>query len=202
MHWRNAAERAVRTFNNHFIAYLCTVDPLFPFYLWDRLSPQVIMTLNMLRRSQLNPGISAYEQVNGIHIFERTPLAPLRCKVQIHKKPHKRLTYAAHSVDGWCLGPAVHHYRCYTYYNIDTVGDTTPDTIDFFLAFMKMPNYSIRDMAIYAAADLSKSLQTPRPESHFEVGDSQIKAIRELAQIFDADTKIANRDALPTPQTR
>ena len=31
MHRINDAERAVRTFNNHFIASLFTVDPLFPF---------------------------------------------------------------------------------------------------------------------------------------------------------------------------
>ena len=62
-----------------------------------------------------------------------------------------------------------------------------------------MPNYSTRDMAIHAAADLSKALQTPRPESPFQVGDSQLKAIRELSQIFDAETKIPNRDAFPTP---
>ena len=37
MHWRNAEERAVRNFRNHFIAVLCTVEPIFPFYLWDPL---------------------------------------------------------------------------------------------------------------------------------------------------------------------
>ena len=51
MYRRNAAERAVGTFNNHFIAALCTVEPLFPFYLWDHLLSQVTMTLNMLQRS-------------------------------------------------------------------------------------------------------------------------------------------------------
>ena len=70
-------------------------------------------------------------------------------------------------MDGWRLGTAVHHYRCYTFYNIDTGGETTPDTIAFFPAFMKIPNYSTRDMAIHAATDLAKSLQTPRPESPF-----------------------------------
>ena len=85
MHWRNDAERAVRNFKRHFLSALCTVDPLFPFYLWDRLLPQVTMTLNMLRRSQLNFGISTYEQVDGIQSFERIPLAPLGCKVQIHE---------------------------------------------------------------------------------------------------------------------
>ena len=137
---------------------------LFSFYLWDRLLPQVTMTLNMLRRSQLNPGLSAYEQVDGIQNFEQTPLAPLVCKVQIHEKPHKRITYAPHSVDGWYLGPAVHNYRCYTCYNIDIGGETTPDTIAFFPEFMKILNYCTRDMAIHDAKYPEKALQTPRPE--------------------------------------
>ena len=83
--------------------------------------------------------------------------------MQIHEKPHKQLTYAPHSVDGWYLGPSIHHYRCYTCYKIDTGVETTPDTIAFFPEFMKIPNYSTRDMAIHDDADLEKALQTPRP---------------------------------------
>ena len=94
LHRSNAAERSVRTLNNHFIAALCTVEPLFPLYLWDRILPQFTMTLNMMWRSRLNPGLSSYEQVGVIHNFERTPLAPLGFKAQIHEKPHKQLTYA------------------------------------------------------------------------------------------------------------
>ena len=57
-------------------------------------------------------------------------------------------------------------------------------------------------MAIHAAADLAKALQTSRPESPFQVGGDQLKAIRKLSHIFDADTKIQYRDALSPPQTR
>ena len=64
---------------------------------------------------------------------------------------------------------------------------------------MKIPNYSSRDMAIHASADLAKALQTPRPESHFQVENAQLKAIRELSKIFDAENKIPNMDVLPTP---
>ena len=64
---------------------------------------------------------------------------------------------------------------------------------------MTMPKYSTRDIAIHDAVDLAKYLQTPRSESPFQVGDARLKAIRELAQIFDAETKTPNRDALPTP---
>ena len=62
-----------------------------------------------------------------------------------------------------------------------------------------MTGYSSIDMAIYADVDLEKALQTSRPESTFQVGDSQLKVIRELAKIFDAETIIPNRDALTTP---
>ena len=157
MHHRNASERAVRTFKNRFIAALCTVDPLFPFYLWDCLFPQVTMTLNMLWRYRLNAGLSSYEKVDGIHNFEQTPLAPLGCKVQIHENPHNWFTYAPHSVNGWYLGPSVHHFIWYTCYNIDTGGETTPDTIAFFPSFMKMSNYSTSDYGLGVCKDFARS---------------------------------------------
>ena len=66
MNRRNAAERSVRTFKKHFIAALCTVEPLFPLYLWNRLLPQVTMTLTMLRQYRLNPELSNYEEEASI----------------------------------------------------------------------------------------------------------------------------------------
>ena len=45
---------------------------------------------------------------------------------------------------------------------------------------MKILNYSTIDMDIHAAADPAKALQRPRPESPFQVGDAQLKEIREL----------------------
>ena len=62
--------------------------------------------------------------------------------------------------------------------NIDTGGETTPYTISFFPEFMKIPNYSSRDTTIHAAEDMAKALQITSPEPPFQVGYSQIKAIR------------------------
>jgi hypothetical protein len=44
-HLRDAAERAIRTFKEHFVAGLYSVDPTFILHLWDRLSPQAELTL-------------------------------------------------------------------------------------------------------------------------------------------------------------
>ena len=51
---------------------------------------------------------------------------------------------------------------------------------------MKIHNFIFRDMDIHAAIDLAKVLQTTFPESYFQVGGSQLKAIKELAKTFDA----------------
>ena len=64
---------------------------------------------------------------------------------------------------------------------------------------MNIPNYSSIDMAIHAPVDLKNALQTPRTESTFQGGDSQLKAIMEPANICYARTQIPNRDSLPDP---
>jgi hypothetical protein len=86
VHRRNAAERAIRTFANHFVAGLCSVDKNFPLHLWDKLLPQAEMTLNMLRGSRINPKLSAHAQLHGVFDFNRTPMAPPR---HSRPRPHK-----------------------------------------------------------------------------------------------------------------
>jgi hypothetical protein len=49
VHRRNAAERAIRTFKNHFIVALCSTNLYFPLNMWDELLPQCLITLNLLR---------------------------------------------------------------------------------------------------------------------------------------------------------
>ena len=119
------------------------------------------MTPKILGWSQLNPRLSSYKQVDAVHNFERTPLVPLGYKVQTHENPHQQRTYTHHSVDVYYLTSAINHFRFYTCYNIDTGGDTTPDTIAFSPAFMKMTDFISRDMAMHDATDLEKALKMP-----------------------------------------
>ena len=77
IHRRNSAERAIRTFENQFIALLGGLDPNFPIKLWDKLIPQALITFNLLRASRLNPTLSVYSQMHGAFDFNRTPSLPL-----------------------------------------------------------------------------------------------------------------------------
>jgi hypothetical protein len=54
-HQVNAAERAIQTIKDAFILALATTDHDFSLQLWDKLMPQVINTLNMMRASRIDP---------------------------------------------------------------------------------------------------------------------------------------------------
>ena len=130
-HRRNRAERAIQTFKKHFIAGLLGVDNNFPMHLWDLLLPQCDITLNMLRASRVHPKISANDALNGTFNFNATPLAPLGCKVVVHEKPGKRKTWDPAGTNGFYLGPAMQHYRCYLCYVTKSKGIRNCDTVDF-----------------------------------------------------------------------
>jgi hypothetical protein len=64
-HRVNAAERAIQTFKDMFIAALATTDVNFPLQLWDKLTPQVQNCLILMRRSGNDPSTSTYKTMNG-----------------------------------------------------------------------------------------------------------------------------------------
>jgi hypothetical protein len=83
-------------------------------HLWDRLLPQAVITLNMLRTSRINPKLSAATYIFGQYDFNRAPMAPPGTRIIAHETPSRRRTWAPHGQDGWYIGPALEHNRCYT----------------------------------------------------------------------------------------
>ena len=63
VHRQNAAERAIRAWKDHFITILCGYNCNFSMNLWDKLVLQAVLTLNLLRQSNLNPNLAAFAQV-------------------------------------------------------------------------------------------------------------------------------------------
>jgi hypothetical protein len=139
IHCRNAAKWAIRTFKNHFIAGLCSTNPDFPMNLWDRLLPQAIQTLNLLRTSRLHPQLSAYAHVHGLVDLNRTQHDPPGMKVIIHEKPSVSGTWAPHAVPGWYLGPSMHHYRCYRVWARQSRAERITDTLTWLPHKLHMP---------------------------------------------------------------
>jgi hypothetical protein len=184
-HRRNAAERAIRTFKEHFVAGLSSVDPTFTLNLWDRLLPQAEITLNLRRTSRLHPQLFAAARFHGLVDYNKKALAPPGCKIIAHEKPRNRRMWAPHGQHGYSLGPAMHHYRCQNVYISSTASERIVDTLKLFPHNYQMPKLSSTDRLIMAAQDMTDYLQNPHPEVPFaRNGDDTISALAELAEIF------------------
>jgi hypothetical protein len=141
-HRLNVAERAIQTFKDAFIAALATTDSNFPLQLWDKITPQVQNTLNMMSASRIDSTVSAYKQLNGAYDWNRYPLAPLGCKAVIYEDGDTRGSWSSRDVDGWYLGPSMDHYRCSLFYVPETQAYHLSGSAELFPQHCQIPNMS------------------------------------------------------------
>jgi hypothetical protein len=85
-HRQNAAEVAIRNYKSHFLRVLAGTVESFPLHLCDRLLPQTKITLKIMQQLNATPTVSAYAHLSGPFDYNKMPLAPMGCKVQIHEK--------------------------------------------------------------------------------------------------------------------
>ncbi len=127
----NAAEQAIQTFKDALIAALAKTDCVFPLQLWDKLTPQVMSTLNVMQASCIDPTKSAYKMLYGSYNCNRYPLATLGCKAVVYEDSNTRGLWALQGVNEWYIDPLMDHYWCYIYYIPEThayhiLGSTKP----------------------------------------------------------------------------
>jgi hypothetical protein len=79
-------------FQGSFSDYFGRLADDFPLKLWDKLLPQAEITINLLWQSNATPTISAYAHLNGPFDYNKMPLTPMGCNVQVHKKADKHGT--------------------------------------------------------------------------------------------------------------
>jgi len=179
-HRRNIAEVAIKTFKQHSLSILTGVDSSFPMHLWCRLLPQAEMTLNLLKKSNTVPTISAHAHMNGQHDYNKVPLSPLGCAVQCHEKSDKRKSWDPHSIDGYYIGTSHEHYRCHRVYITSTKSERVTDTIFFKHKYLTHPTITPEDAIIRAAEDLKQALRGKLSTR----GNQRFEAIEQLRAIF------------------
>jgi hypothetical protein len=201
-HQRNAAERAIATWKDHFVATLATTDPSFPLHFWYHLIDQASTTLILLRQSRINPRLSAKVHLNGAFDYNKTPFAPPGTRVVVHERPETRQTWDSHDVDGWYLGRAPKHYRCRRVYVSKTAAKRIADTVKTFPYQCEMLKTSSADAARHTAIALTHALQNPTPATPFApIGDDQMRAIYQLAKTFATATNHNGPNAPTSPST-
>jgi hypothetical protein len=103
-HRINASEREIRSFKDHLIACICSMDKAFPMHMWDILLPQAVITLNMLHISWINPNLSASTYIGGQYDYNRAPMEPPGTITIAHETPNRRRPWAPRGQDGWYIG--------------------------------------------------------------------------------------------------
>ena len=178
-HRRNQAERAIQTFKAHFISILAGVDDKFPLSLWCHLLEPAELTLNLLRKSNVTPKISAFAHVHGHHDYMKKPFAPLGCAVQSHVKPEDRRTWDARADAGYSLGTSMEHHRCYRVYITKTRATRISDTVFFQHQYITNPTISPESSVIAAAQQLTAALKGNIP-----TGNETAEALTKVSELF------------------
>lgn len=185
-HRRNAAERAIQTFKNHFLAGLSGVHPEYPIHEWDRLLDQAVITLNLLRNARANPRLSAYAYLFGDFDFNRTPMAPIGTKVLAHTSVEIRGSWDFRGVDAWYIGPSLEHYRCVKCFVPKTNSVIDCDTVEFFPHKLKFPEITHEAFLRQAISDIVYLLQNkPSVVPTLEAGHPTNLALQNIATLLN-----------------
>ena len=153
-----------------------------------------------MQASRLNPQLSAWSFLFGNYNFNSTPIAPPGTKIIAHIKPDQRKSWDPPGLEGWYVGPALHHHRCVTCYFPSTRSERVVDTVTLFPHSIPFPKVKLIDFLHQTGTDLVTLLKNP-PSTicpSLEAGDPTYNALSKLATILNRND-IFPQDEPPLP---
>lgn len=196
-HRANRAERAIRTWKNHFLATIATASKNFPMRHWDKLIPIAELTLNCLLPWHPDPSISAHHGLTGTPFdFRAHPIGPAGTAIIIHDKPDDRQTWQMHGTPGFYLGPALKHYRVHRCLSSHTNAERNADTVAWFPDSLLPPPPLTEIEALHAAVlDLRTLLQRHLRQdenlSPLVLPPSLLNDLQDLAIMYNPTTTMS-----------
>jgi hypothetical protein len=98
------------------------------------------------------------------------------CRVLIHAKPSVCRSWDYRAKQGFYVGPALDHYRCYELVKSNTKQKVISDTVRFRHAYLQIPAVSAEDKIRNGLQVMVGSMQNAPPPT----SSSQIVAINAL----------------------
>ena len=131
IHRVNAAERAIHTFKNNFIAGLGIGNENFTTILWYYLISQYQYSLNILNISRVQPQLSEYQVLEGTHDLNIHPWYLPSTRATIFNTQEIRSSWGDRALEAWYIGPAWDHCRCLKSRYRPQVGSVSPDSTHY-----------------------------------------------------------------------
>jgi hypothetical protein len=108
------------------------------------------------------------------------------CGVLIHDKPATRKSWDYRAKEGFYIGPALDHYRCYKLVKLETKQKVISNTVEFRHAHLQIPVVSANDKIIHGLQVMAGALQNaPSPTS-----SNQLDAIEMLCTLFEKEKTV------------
>ena len=189
----------IKNFKAHFCSVLAGTANDFLHSLWDRLLPQAEITVDLLRQSNATPNVSAYTHLSGPFDYNKMPLAPMGCAVQVQKKTDKRGTWSYHAMDGWYLATSAEHYRTHLCHVKDTRSKRLTDTAHFSHKNITKPTVTHADKITAAIAECAKAIKAMGSENRADEME-QFQRLTEKA--IATNREVASKLNLPAERTR
>ena len=106
--------------------------------------------------------MSAWEHFNGPLNFDATPMGPPGCRIISHAKGSTRLSWDYKGHQGFYVGPALDHYRCYTVVKTSTSAVVVTDTVTFQHPTLSIPTLTTTDRVIHCLRALTVAIRADR----------------------------------------
>jgi hypothetical protein len=124
------------------------------------MTTQAVITCNILRRSRINPDISAYEQLHGAkYNWNAHPMAPPGTRAIIHSSTLTRTSWGPRGIDAWYCGPAEDHYRCSHFYVPDTRAMRILGSYELYPVHCQLPTLTPTEHTSQVAQELIRCMK-------------------------------------------
>lgn len=195
-HRANPSERAIRHAKNGIIAMCHTADPQFPAnVLFEEVVGQAEIVLNQLRPWHDDPTINAWTGMhNAPYDHSAHPMSIFGMRVVAYENSQQRPSWGAHGKDGFYLGPALQHYRCWRIHITETNSTRISDTIAWLPEPYRMPGHSplegltaaVTDLlaAVHAITDSDKALLHSHVAGNPATGKTLSHAVQLLRDLY------------------
>ena len=165
-----------------YISGLSSTDSFWPLQLWDHLTTQAVTTLNILRKSKIDPTKSAYEQLHG-HKYDWNAymMAPPGTRAIIYEDALSRTSWGPRGMDAWYCGPSFDHYRCCIFYVPETRSMRISGSFDLFPQHCVLPTFTPEQHEIEVHNELTDAVHNLNKKSKKKLLTAMATALRKLA---------------------
>ena len=122
-----------------------------------------------------------------------------RRKALAYDAPSTRTTFAPHATDVYYVGPALNHYRCLRFWNVNTKRMRITNTYQLFPAHCSMPTISEADKTLIAAQEL---IGIARKVELSQRSQDKMKFISMIDRLTDIIVEGTPKDYRPQPRVQ